>query len=158
MEQNIIKRKKDENNRNDRFWKIFLIMGLLALAVALVFMIILRQGAAGKAVPSREIHHFEGTVGTSVHMSIIIDGTNVKGKYYYDTTRKPFMLYGEKKGDRLYLTDSYAGKISGWFDGNLDLGVFKGSFTRAKDGKVFDFNLVVVEGGPGFFSENEICF
>ena len=41
------------------------------------------------------------------------------------------------------------GKITGWFDGNLASGVYCGTFTRAKDGKMFDFNLVESGGGAG---------
>ena len=163
MAQNLIRKKEENKPENGWFWKAFLILGLLALVFALVFMITRKGNNEGKRLPSHELHHFIGKVGADldIHMSILIDGANVKGLYYYDGQRKKgnhssLKLRGDKNGNRIQLTETCDGKTTGWFDGNLASGVFKGSFTLAKDGKLSDFNLEEKEGGPGFFTENEI--
>ena len=163
MEQNLIRKKEENKPGNGWFWKVFLILGLLALVFALAFMITRQGNNEGNKLTSRELHHFVGNVGTDIHMSILIDGANVKGLYYYDSQRKSgnflsLKLSGEKNGNRIRLTETCNGKTTGWFDGSFVSGMFRGSFTRAKDGKVFDFNLNEVEGGTGFYTENEIRF
>ena len=163
MAQNLIRKEVENKPGNGWFWKVFLILGLLALVFALAFMITRQDKNEGNKLTSRELHHFVGNVGADIHMSILIDGANVKGLYYYDSQRKngnfsSLKLSGEKNGNRIRLTETCDGKTTGWFDGSFVSGMFRGSFTRAKDGKVFDFNLNEVEGGTGFYTENEIRF
>ena len=163
MAQNLIRKEEENKPGNGWFWKVFLILGLLALVFALAFMITRQGKNEGNRLTTRELHHFVGNVGADIHMSILIDGANVKGLYYYDSQRKngnysSLKLSGEKNGNGIRLTETCDGKTTGWFDGSLVSGVFRGSFTRAKDGKVFDFNLNEVEGGTGFYTENEIRF
>lgn len=163
MAQNLIRKEEENKPGNGWFWKVFLILGLLALVIALAFMITRQGKNEGNKLTTRELHHFVGNVGANIHMSILIDGANVKGLYYYDSQRKngnfsSLKLSGEKNGNRIRLTETCDGKTTGWFDGSLVSGMFRGSFTRAKDGKVFDFNLNEVEGGTGFYTENEIRF
>lgn len=153
MEHNLI-RREEQQRKKSLFWTVFLILGLLTLAFAITFNVIITQKAEERT-PTREIHHFVGIVGNSVHMSIIIDGAKVTGKYYYDAIEKPMKLCGEKIGDKLTFTDSYAGKTAGRFDGELVSGEFKGTYTRV-NGVKYDFILMEKEGGPKFFTENEI--
>lgn len=160
--ENLIK-SKGQNRKNGWFWKAFLILGLLSLVFALTFMILSKQGTEGKRMPSREMHHFVGSVGANIHMSILIEETKVTGRYYYDSQRNngnnsSLILRGDKTGNRIKLTETFDGKTTGWFEGNLASGVYCGTFTRAKDGKMFDFNLVETGSGAGFFTESEIRF
>lgn len=153
--------RPEEKEKKGAFAKI---MVLAAIAITLLLWATLGRRTDGVMHPSRELHHFVGNVGSNIHMSILVDGADVKGLYYYDAQRKngnflSLKLRGDKNGNRIRLTEVCNEETTGWFDGNLDSGVFKGSFTRARDGKVFDFNLFeVLEGGTGFFTENEIQF
>ena len=163
MAQNLIRKEVENKPGNGWFWKVFLILGLLALVFALAFMITRQGKNEGNKLTSRELHHFVGNVGTDIHMSILIDGANVKGLYYYDSQRKngnflSLKLSGEKNGNRIRLTETCDGKTTGWFDGSFVSGMFRGSFTRAKDGKVFDYNLTETRNVDGFFSEDEIVY
>lgn len=156
-------REKENNSKNGWFWKVCLILGLLAFVFALVFLITRQSTTEEKRLTSRELHHFVGNVGADIHMSILVEDTKVMGLYYYDRQRKngnfsSLKLSGEKNGNRIRLTETCDGKTTGWFDGNMALGVFKGAFTRAKDGKVFDFTLAETGNKDGFFTEDDIVF
>lgn len=110
------------------------------------------------------IHHFTGKVaGSNVHVSMLIDGSNVVGRYYYDSQRKngskaSMMFFGEKDDDKLKLTEFFTDHPTGQFDGEWIDRVYQGTFTRAKDGKTFDFELTETEGGEAFFAEEELVF
>ena len=164
MAENLVRKKEQKADKGIGFSKTFLIIGLVALATVLLFWMVLGRSTKNNNMrPSREIHHFVGFVGTNIHMSILIDGTTVTGKYYYDSQRNKgnsssLILRGIITGNRIKLTESYDGKTTGWFEGNLATGVYSGTFTRAKDGKLFDFKLVETGGGTEFFTESEIRF
>ena len=153
-----------EKEKKGTFAKSFSITGMMVVVIVLLLWAVLGRKTDSVRPTYRELHHFVGKVGYNIHMSILIDGADVNGLYYYDSQRKngnflSLKLRGDKNGNRIRLTEVCNEEITGWFDGNLSSGVYKGSFTRAKDGKVFDFNLSeVVEGGTGFFTENEIQF
>ena len=110
------------------------------------------------------VHHFVGKVaGADVHMSMLVDGSTVIGRYYYDSQRKKgnkdsMMFFGEKGDDNLELTEFFTDHPTGQFEGEWIDGVYKGTFTRAKDGKTFDFELTEVESGEAFFAEDELVF
>lgn len=110
------------------------------------------------------VHHFVGKVaGSDVHMSMYVDGSSVLGRYYYDSQRKKgnkssMMFFGEKDDDSLELTEFYTDHPTGQFDGDWIDGVYQGTFTRAKDGKTFDFELTEAEGGEAFFADDELAF
>lgn len=145
------------------FSKAFLIIGLATLVIALLLWIVLGRGKNGSIVPSRETHHYVGSVGADIHMSLLIDGKTVSGRYYYDSQRNngntsSLILRGDKTGNIMKLTEFCDGKTTGWFEGDLTYGGFSGTFTRAKDGALFSFYLVEVQGGTGFFTEKEIAF
>lgn len=177
MEQHLINRRIEKDNRNSWFSKAFLIMGLVALATALLLWIVLgrdtqdTEGLGRREVvpeiktPSREMHHFTGNLvlvsrdvqmSVPVHMSIIIDGTSVSGKYYYDNVGLSLKLTGTKDGEGINMEESNGEKATGWFKGNLVSGKYSGNFTRAKDGALFNFNLSETGGGKGFFDEDEL--
>ncbi|MDO5316037.1 MAG: hypothetical protein Q4F82_08020 [bacterium] len=164
MVENLVRKEKQKTEKGNGFPKVFLIIGLVAFATVMLLWIVLGKGTKDNVMPSsREIHHFVGSVGANIHMSIIIEGTIVTGRYYYDSQRNngnssSLILRGEKTGNRIKLTETYDGKTTGWFEGDLASGVYCGTFTRAKDGKMFDFNLVETGSGAGFFSEGEIAF
>lgn len=155
----IIRPEKEEKKNS-----LAKVIGLLVLAIALLLWAVLgRETKNSMEPPYRELHHFVGSVGASVHMSLLIEGTTVTGRYYYDSQRNngnssSLILRGDKTGNRIKLTETYDGKTTGWFEGNLASGVYCGTFTRAKDGKMFDFNLVETGSGAGFFTESEILF
>lgn len=110
------------------------------------------------------VHHFVGKVaGADVHMSMLVDGSTVIGRYYYDSQRKKgnkasMMFFGEKYDESMELTEFYTDHPTGQFEGNWIDGVYKGTFTRAKDGKTFDFELTETEGGEDFFTDEELDF
>ena len=110
------------------------------------------------------VHHFVGKVaGADVHMSMLVDGSTVIGRYYYDSQRKKgnkasMMFFGEKYDESMELTEFYTDHPTGQFNGDWIDGVYKGTFTRAKDGKTFDFELTEVESGEAFFTEEELVF
>lgn len=110
------------------------------------------------------VHHFVGKVaGADVHMSMLVDGSTVIGRYYYDSQRKKgnkasMMFFGEKYDESMELTEFYTDHPTGQFEGNWIDGVYKGTFTRAKDGKTFDFDLTETEGGEDFFTDEELDF
>ncbi len=110
------------------------------------------------------VHHFVGKVaGSNVHLSMNIDGSSVLGRYYYDSQRKKgnkssMKFFGEKDDDSLELTEFFTDHPTGQFEGDWREGVYKGTFTRAKDGKTFDFELVETDGGEEFFTEEELAF
>ena len=102
--------------------------------------------------------------GADVHMSMELDNGNVMGRYYYDSQSKKassssMKFYGEYNGAHMIFTEFYSDKPTGTFDGYWADELFKGTFTRAKDGKTFDFNLTSVYsdifpgGGEAFFEE-----
>lgn len=102
--------------------------------------------------------------GSDVHMSMELDNGNVMGRYYYDSQSKKassssMKFYGEYNGAHMIFTEFYSDKPTGIFDGYWADELFKGTFTRAKDGKTFDFNLTSVYsdifpgGGEAFFEE-----
>lgn len=106
-------------------------------------------------------HHFMGTVANvGVHMSMIIDGSSVNGKCYYDSQGKKenttINIYGTSYNNYLKLTESVKGKTTGLYEGNWESPVYKGTFTRQKDGEKFSFYLVETEGGAAFFTEEEL--
>lgn len=115
-------------------------------------------------VEEPSIHHFVGKVaGADVHMSMYDDGSTVLGRYYYDSQRKKgnkasMMFFGEKDGDSLELTEFYTDHPTGQFEGDWNNGVYEGTFTRAKDGKKFEFSLREAEEGEGFFALEELSF
>ncbi len=115
-------------------------------------------------VEEPSVHHFMGKVaGSDVHMSMYVDGSSVLGRYYYDSQRKKgnkssMMFFGEKDDDSLELTEFYTDHPTGQFEGDWNDGVYKGTFTRAKDGKTFDFELTEAEGGEAFFADDELAF
>ena len=116
-------------------------------------------------VEGPSVHHFIGKVaGSDVHMSMLyVDGSSVMGRYYYDSQRKKgnkdsMMFFGEKGDDNLELTEFFTDHPTGQFEGEWIDGVYKGTFTRAKDGKTFDFELTEVESGEAFFAEDELVF
>ena len=115
-------------------------------------------------VEEPSVHHFIGKVaGSDVHMSMYVDGSSVLGRYYYDSQRKKgnkssMMFFGEKDDDSLELTEFYTDHPTGQFEGDWIEGVFSGTFTRAKDGKTFDFELTEAEGGEAFFADDELAF
>lgn len=110
------------------------------------------------------VHHFMGKVaGSDVHMSMCVDGSSVLGRYYYDSQRKKgskasMLFFGEKYDDNLELTEFFTDHPTGQFEGDWIDGVYKGTFTRAKDGKTFDFELTEEEGGDEFFAVEELAF
>lgn len=110
------------------------------------------------------VHHFIGKVaGSNVHASLLLNGSDVVGRYYYDSQRKKgskasMMFFGEKDDDDLELTEFFTDHPTGQFDGEWIDGVYKGTFTRAKDGKTFDFELTETEGGEEFFTEEDLDF
>ena len=111
--------------------------------------------------PKASIHHFAGTVAdVGVHMSMIIDETSVRGKCYYDSQGKKenttISIYGTNDNNHLELTESFNGHATGTYKGDLSSPVYKGIYTRKKDGKVFTFYLVEAEGGNEFYNENEL--
>lgn len=165
MAKNLVRKEEQKNDKSGGFSKAFLIMGLVALLTAILLWIVLgRRTNEDRVIPAfQEIHHFVGSVGANIHMSLLIEGTRVTGRYYYDSQRNngnnsSLILRGDKTGNRIKLTETYDGKTTGWFEGNLASGVYCGTFTRAKDGKMFDFNLVETGSGAGFFTESEIRF
>lgn len=115
-------------------------------------------------IETRSVHHFIGKVaGSDVHVSWLLDGSVVVGKYYYDSQRKKgskasMMFFGEKYDEDLELTEFFTDHPTGQFDGEWIDGVYKGTFTRAKDGKTFDFELTETEGGEEYFTEEELDF
>ena len=127
MAQNLIRKEEENKPGNGWFWKVFLILGLLALVFALAFMITRQGKNEGNRLTTRELHHFVGNVGADIHMSILIDGANVKGLYYYDSQRKngnysSLKLSGEKNGNGIRLTETCDGKqrvglMEVWFRG-----------------------------------------
>ena len=110
------------------------------------------------------VHHFVGKVaGADVHMSMLVDGTTVVGRYYYDSQRKKgskasMMFFGEKDDDGLELTEFFTDHPTGQFDGEWNNGVYEGRFTRAKDGKEFDFSLTEAEESEDFFVLKDLAF
>ena len=102
--------------------------------------------------------------GSDVHMSMIVDWSRVWGRYYYDSQRKKcstayMRFYGEVDGSHMRLTEYYSdkNKPTGTFDGTWKDGAYQGTFTRAKDGKKFDFALSVIYGNNSdFFNENDL--
>lgn len=108
------------------------------------------------------IVHFMGTIANSnVHMSIMVDGAYVKGKYYYDSQREKgnlssIIVFGSYNNNYLDLSEHVGEKTTGQFKGNWSDGQFTGTFIRNKDGKEFPFSLVEAKGGIGFYSENEL--
>ena len=102
------------------------------------------------------IHHFTGTVAnSSVHMSIRIDGTSVKGKYYYDSQRANgnnalMIVLGRCKDGNLELTEYFGEKETGIFRGEWTRGQYSGLFTRKKDGKIFQFYFTETNGGEEY--------
>lgn len=120
--------------------------------------------AVEPVVEEPSVHHFMGKVaGSDVHMSMYVDGSSVLGRYYYDSQRKKgnkssMMFFGEKDDDSLELTEFYTDHPTGQFEGDWMEGVYKGTFTRAKDGKTFDFELVETDGGEEFFKEEDLAF
>lgn len=119
-----------------------------------------------KEVPVVEepsIHHFMGKVaGKDVHMTMLVNGSEITGKYYYDSykaanSKAVLTFVGERNGSRVELVEFYK-KKTGQFDGSWVNGVYRGSFTRTKDGKTFDFELTETEGGEGFFAKEELTF
>lgn len=162
MEHNSVRKKEEQkSDKGSTFIKTFLVMGLMALAIALVLWFVLGRGTKERITSNCEIHHFIGSVGANIHMSILIDETTVTGRYYYDSQRKggnnsSLILRGGRTGNRIELTESFDGRTTGWFEGNLVSGEYKGTFKRAKDGALFEFNLVETDGGADFFTESEI--
>lgn len=115
-------------------------------------------------VEEPSVHHFVGKVaGADVHMSMLVDGSTVLGRYYYDSQRKKgnkasMMFFGEKDDENLELTEFINDKLTGNFDGEWSDGVYEGTFTRSKDGKEFDFSLTEAEEGEPFFTMDELSF
>ena len=115
-------------------------------------------------VEEPSVHHFTGKVaGSDVHMSMYVDGSLVLGRYYYDSQRKKgnkssMMFFGEKYDESMELTEFYTDHPTGQFEGEWIEGIFSGTFTRAKDGKTFDFELMETEGGEAFFAYEELDF
>ncbi len=113
-----------------------------------------------------EYYNFIGNVaGLDVHMSLMSDRWgNVNGRYYYDSRGKKnvntsMKFYGEFDGSKMILTEFFSDKPTGTFEGNWEADLYQGTFTRAKDGKIFDFHLTQVYsditpgGGEAFFEE-----
>lgn len=107
--------------------------------------------------------------GADVHMSMELDNGNVMGRYYYDSQSKKassssMKFYGEYNGAHMIFTEFYSEKPTGTFDGYWADESFKGTFTRSKDGKTFDFSLTSVYadifpgGGEAFFEEFDDFF
>ena len=113
-----------------------------------------------------EYYNFIGNVaGLDVHMSLMSDRWgNVNGRYYYDSRGKKnvntsMKFYGEFDGSKMILTEFFSDKPTGTFEGNWEADLYQGTFTRAKDGKMFDFHLtqvysdIVPGGGEAFFED-----
>ena len=138
----------------------WIIGGAAIVLIALVALFALPKGDA-KDSDTRSMYHFIGQIaGANVHASMILDGSLVQGRYYYDSQRasgnKAFMeFFGNRDGDHLKLTESVNNKITGVFEGEWKDGVYEGSFTRTKDEKKFTFKLVETEDGTDLFDENE---
>ena len=164
MAEHLVRKGEQKTSQTGGFSRAFLVVGVIALAIVLLLWIVLRRGTQDNIkFPSREVHHYVGSVGASVHMSILIDDATVTGKYYYDSQRKngnssSLILRGKRIGNRIIMTEFNNGNTTGWFEGNLTSVGYSGTFTRAKDGRVFDFSLVETGGGTGFFTESEIQF
>lgn len=112
---------------------------------------------------SLSLHHFMGQIaGAKIHMSIMVDGIMVQGRYYYDSKRAEgdmasLSLSGNCYGSNLRLTEFVNNMVTGVFEGEWNNEAYEGTFTRTKDGKVISFKLIEVEGETDFFSENEIA-
>ena len=113
-----------------------------------------------------EYYNFIGNVaGLDVHMSLMSDRWgNVNGRYYYDSRGKKnvntsMKFYGEFDGSKMILTEFFSDKPTGTFEGNWEADLYQGTFTRAKDRKMFDFHLtqvysdIVPGGGEAFFED-----
>ena len=102
--------------------------------------------------------------GSDVHMSLELDHNKVMGRYYYDSQSKKatpasMKFFGVSHGAHMEFTEFYSDKPTGTFDGYWSDESFQGTFTRAKDGKTFDFSLTSVYaaiepgGGEAFFQD-----
>ena len=102
--------------------------------------------------------------GSDVHMSLELDHNKVMGRYYYDSQSKKatpasMKFFGVSHGAHMEFTEFYSDKPTGTFDGYWTDESFQGTFTRAKDGKTFDFSLTSVYaaiepgGGEAFFQD-----
>ncbi len=88
----------------------------------------------------QKIDVFQGTLGiyeAQLVMSLIREGDQVKGSYYYSRHQKPLQLSGkiDKKSGILKITERYKGKVTGHFEGKIEEGVFKGDWFKAKERK-----------------------
>jgi len=173
-------RKNDSSPKKKNNLLIICFSAILIIAGIVVLIIILRNNSkeqnvvennSPKEVVKQEsnssetkipIYHFTGTIANSnIHMSIIIDGASVRGKYYYDSQREKgnnasIIVHGSYNNGFLELTENVGDKTTGVLKGKWSDGLFSGTFTRNKDGKEFPFNLVEAIGGVGFYSENEL--
>lgn len=133
----------------------WIIGGVAAALIALIVIF-----AAPKEQPTiseprsvSAMHHFTGEIaGAKVHASMMLDGSLVQGKYYYDSQRAKgndsyMEFFGNRDGSNLKLTETINNKITGVFEGEWNEGVYEGTFTRTKDEKTFSFRLVETEAG-----------
>lgn len=165
------------SKKKNSYWIIIGIIVVALIAFAIVFIlgrndkdqtdkgqITQQEPIEHKNIPEEHkasLYHFVGTIAdVGVHMSMIKDGTSVKGKYYYNSQGKKestsIIVYGRNYDNKLELTEYVKEKTTGVFEGNWEGAVYKGTFTRQKDGKKYSFYLVETNGGIGFYNEEEL--
>lgn len=100
--------------------------------------------------------------GSDVHMTMIDDGFDVWGRYYYDSQREKgsdaYMSFvGDFYETNVELTEYYSdiNKPTGTYIGEWKGDMICGTFIRAKDGKKFDFSLVIAHGDEDSFFDKE---
>lgn len=123
------------------------------------------KSTINNAQKSYSYHNLVGNIaGSDVHMSMIVEGGTMWGRYYYDSQRKNgstayMSFFGEYYETGWDLTEYYSdiNKPTGTYNGEWEGDLFSGTFTRAKDGKAFAFSLTIVQGGSDdFFKEEDL--
>ena len=136
-----------EKNNNTWIYVIACVFVVILLAVGGDFFLNNNGNDDGSEVEQTELIHLSlaGSIGKyPVTMQLNIEGSTVKGHYYYDKQGpgKVLTLEGVKNNDnRLYLDefDEY-GEKCGTFNGSLLNGIFEGEFVTAK-GKSLYFHV-----------------
>ena len=138
---------REEKKNNTWIYVIACVLVVFLLAVGGNFLLNRNGNDDGQVVVQPELIHLSlsGSIGKyPITMQLNIEGSTVKGHYYYDKQGpdKVLTLEGVKNTDnRLYLDEfDENGEKSGFFNGSFVNGNFEGEFVTSK-GKSLYFHV-----------------